>query len=134
VGNDTFTSWHQDGSFMGTELRTVNLWSALNACGAGTDSPGLGVLPARFEHVLPTGTDGSLIQHSVGERLVTRTAGERGVEVLRPHFEPGDTLLFDQFFLHTTWSERWMETTRYALELWCFTPSSFPPDYVPLAL
>ena len=37
VPPDAQPSWHQDGSFMGQQTRTVNLWLALSDCGEGRD-------------------------------------------------------------------------------------------------
>ncbi len=54
--------------------------------------------------------------------------------ILRPIFEPGDALLFDELFLHKTASDPEMRNPRYAIENWFFGASAFPGDYVPLAL
>jgi hypothetical protein len=54
--------------------------------------------------------------------------------VTRPTFEPGDALLFDHFCLHRTAVDPAMTETRYATETWCFAPSAFPDDTVPLVL
>jgi len=58
-------------------------------------------------------------------------AGDVGI--LRPIFEPGDALLFDELFLHQTGSDPQMPKPRYAIESWFFGPSAFPSDYAPLA-
>jgi hypothetical protein len=47
------------------------------------------------------------------------------VGILRPIFEPGDMLLFDDLFLHKTGSDPEMPKPRYAVESWFFAPSSF---------
>ena len=44
---DTNTNWHQDGAFLGADVRTVNLWLALSDC--GDDSPGLEIVPRRLD-------------------------------------------------------------------------------------
>ena len=54
--------------------------------------------------------------------------------ILRPIFEPGDALLFDELFLHKTARTRACAKPRYAIENWFFGPSGFPADYVPLAV
>ena len=43
-------------------------------------------------------------------------------------------MLFDDLFLHKTGSDPEMPKPRYAVENWFFAPSSFPRDYLPLAL
>ncbi len=58
-------------------------------------------------------------------------AGDFGI--LRPNFEPGDALLFDELFPHQTGSDPQMPRPRYAIESWFFGPSAFPSDYAPLA-
>jgi hypothetical protein len=59
---------------------------------------------------------------------------EVGAEaVIRPIFEPGDILLFDDLFLHQTGSDPSMPNPRYAIESWFFGASGFPADYAPLA-
>ena len=55
---DTNTNWHQDGAFLGRDVRSLNLWLALSPC--GVDAPGLDIVPQRFDEILPTGTEGAL--------------------------------------------------------------------------
>ena len=45
-------------------------------------------------------------------------AGEK--EIIRPIFEPGDALLFDELFLHKTGSDPSMPNPRFAIENWFF--------------
>ena len=70
---DTNTNWHQDGAFLGAEVRTLNLWLSLSHC--GTDAPGLDIVPRRLDEVLETGTEGALFDWSVSPNLVDRVAG-----------------------------------------------------------
>jgi hypothetical protein len=126
----TSTNWHQDGAFLGRQVRTLNLWLALSPC--GTDAPGLDIIPERLEDVLPTGTDGALFDWSVSPSLVEEVAG--GVDgVLRPEFSPGDALLFDHLFLHRTGIAPGMTRERWAIETWFFAPSTYPEGQIPLA-
>ena len=46
--------------------------------------------------------------------------------ILRPIFEPGDALLFDELFLHKTGSDPAMPNPRFAIENWFFGASAFP--------
>ena len=125
---DADTNWHQDGAFLGREVRTLNMWLALSPC--GVDAPGLDMVPRRFDEVLPTGTEGALFDWSVSPDLVTEVAGD---EVISPRFEPGDALLFDHLFLHRTGVTPAMSRERHAIECWMFAPSSYPDGQIPLA-
>ena len=51
--------------------------------------------------------------------------------VIRPHFAPGDALLFDELFLHRTATDDTMTRERYAIETWFFAPSVYPGDQIP---
>jgi hypothetical protein len=128
VSPDAGTSWHQDGAFLG-DVRALNVWLALSRC--GEDAPGLDLVPRRLDEIVPTGTDGALFGWSVSPAVAQEAA--RGLEILRPTFEPGDALLFDDLFLHRTAADREMPNPRYAIESWFFGPSAFPGEYAPLA-
>ena len=49
------SDWHQDGAFMGSNIKSINLWIALTDCGEGTSSPGMEIVPKRLDDVLPGG-------------------------------------------------------------------------------
>ena len=53
---------------------------------------------------------------------------------MRPIFEPGDALFFDELFLHQTGSDPSMPKPRFAIESWFFGGSAFPAEYGPLAV
>lgn len=122
--------WHQDGSFLGDGVRTVDVWVALTDCGGEATAPGLAIVPRRVDHVLPT-TGGiapiTVQQTSIREVLDGRRA-------CRPAFGAGDALLFDELFAHRTGGTPGKTRDRYALESWFFTPSTFPSAYAPLAI
>jgi hypothetical protein len=122
-------AWHQDGKFMG-DVKALNLWLSLSHC--GDDAPGLDLVPLRIEHHVTTQTDEAWLDNMVSQRMAEETAGE--TPILRPIFEPGDALLFDELFLHKTASEPEMRNPRYAIENWFFGASAFPADYAPLAV
>jgi hypothetical protein len=125
---DTGGEWHQDGAFLGDEIRTVNVWLALTHC--GDVAPGLDVVARRMTEILATGVDGAMFDWSVGPDAVERVKGPAGV--VRPIFEAGDALLFDQRFLHRTAADATMTEPRYAIESWFFAPSHYPHDQVPI--
>jgi len=122
--------WHQDGAFMGEDIRSVNLWLSLSQC--GEDAAGLELLPRRLGHVLPTGTHGANFGWSVGPGMVQEAA--EGMPTVSPRFAPGDALLFDHLFLHRTGVPAGISKDRYAIESWFFAPSAYPAQQVPLRL
>jgi hypothetical protein len=130
VPTDTNTNWHQDGAFLGRDVRSLNLWLALSPC--GVDAPGLDIVPRRFDEVLPTGTEGALFDWSVSPRVVEDAAGGPDA-IVSPEFAPGDALLFDHLFLHRTGITPGMTRERWAIESWFFAPSSYPDGQIPLA-
>lgn len=121
--------WHQDGSFMGTDIRTINVWLALTKCGQDQDAPGLDVVARRLDHIVDTGTDGARLDWSVGPGMAERVAEGR---IVRPIFEPGDALLFDHLLLHRTDTHPGTSRDRYAIEAWFAAPSSYPPEQIPI--
>jgi hypothetical protein len=132
VSPDVRSSWHQDGAFLGGDIRTVDVWVALSHCGGDTDAPGLEIVPRRLERVVGTDEPDREVAYAVTSAQVARALD--GLEPQMPTFAPGDALLFDHLLLHTTASRPGFKRERYALETWIFTPSTFPAGYVPLAL
>ena len=129
VDPDAGHGWHQDGAFMG-DVRALNVWLALSRC--GDEAPGMDIVPKRLDHIVPTGTEGAIFEWSVAPQVAAEAAGEDGV--LRPIFEPGDVLLFDDLFLHSTAAEPSMKKSRMAIESWFFGASATPTEYAPLAV
>jgi hypothetical protein len=125
---DTGTDWHQDGAFLGPDIRTCNVWLTLTDC--GVDAPGLDLVPKRLD-LLETGTEGAQFDWSVGPGVVERVAVDTAV--VRPCFQAGDALLFDERHLHRTGVSPGMTTERYAIETWFFAPSHYPHPQVPIA-
>jgi hypothetical protein len=128
VDPDAGRGWHQDGAFMG-DVRALNVWLSLSHC--GDEAPGMDVIPRRLDQIVPTGTEGAIFEWSVSEQVAEDAAGDAGV--LRPIFEPGDVLLFDELFLHSTAAEPEMPKSRWAIESWFFGASASPAEYSPLA-
>jgi hypothetical protein len=120
-------AWHQDGSFMG-DVRALNLWLSLSRC--GDESPGLDMVPRRLDYLVTQQTDEAVLDIQVSQAMAEKAAGDR--PIIRPIFEPGDALLFDDLFLHQTGSDPSMPKPRYAVENWFFGPSGFPAEYGPL--
>jgi hypothetical protein len=122
-----YADWHQDGAFLGEGIRTINVWISLTRC--GRTAPGLDIVPARVP-LAPTGTEGAIFSWAVSPDMVAEVAGD--VPIVRPEFDAGDVLLFDELFLHRTACDETMTEERYAVESWFFAPSSYPDTSVPL--
>ncbi|HSO98718.1 MAG TPA: hypothetical protein VLP43_07180 [Solirubrobacteraceae bacterium] len=122
-------AWHQDGAFMGP-VRALNLWLSLSRC--GDEAPGLDIVPRRLDDFVTAGTDEAMLDYQVSQRAAENAAGDR--PILRPIFEPGDALFFDELCLHKTGSDPAMGKPRYAIESWFFGGSAFPTEYAPVAV
>jgi len=120
-------SWHQDGAFLGSDVRTINVWTALTACGGDRPTPGLELVPKRMDQILSV--DGGIVVSSISPGLIEEVTRE--TPTVRPEFEPGDGLVFDERFLHCTYLHEHMTEDRYALECWLFAPSHRSPEYLP---
>src|SRR4051794_41120676 len=122
-------AWHQDGAFMG-EVRSLNLWLALSRC--GDVAPGLDIVPRRLDGLAPTQTDEAMLPYQVSQRKAEAAAGD--VPIVRPVFEPGDAVFFDELCLHQTASDPSMPSPRFAIENWFFGASAFPGEFAPVAV
>jgi hypothetical protein len=125
---DSNTDWHQDGAFLGEGIRALNIWIALSDC--GVDSPGMDLVPRRFDAVVETGTGGAIFDWAVGPDTVATVAPD--APPVRPEFRAGDALLFDDLYLHRTAIDPSMTRPRYAIESWFFAPTTYPEGQVPL--
>jgi len=126
---DISGGWHQDGKFMGEDVRSINVWLSLSRC--GDVAPSMDIVPVRLEEFVETGGEGTYLDFQISDATAAKSAGDIGV--VRPIFNPGDALLFDHIFLHQTGSDPSMPNPRYAIESWFFGPSSYPENYVPIA-
>jgi hypothetical protein len=124
---ENLVAWHQDGSFLDTGVRAMNVWVALSRCGGDHPSPGLEVVPRRIPEILPV--EGLVYPNAISFDLVEEIASE--TPTIRPEFGPGDALMFDELFLHRTHISGLMTEDRYALECWLFAPSHHSTGYVP---
>ena len=122
-------AWHQDGKFMG-DVRSINLWLSLSRC--GDEAPSLDIVPRRLEHIVSTATDEAVLSYQVSQQKAEEAAGDK--PIVRPIFEPGDALFFDELFLHQTGSDPSMPNPRFAIESWFFGGSAFPAEYAPLVV
>jgi hypothetical protein len=122
-------AWHQDGAFMG-DVRALNLWLSLSRC--GDEAPGLDVVPRRLDELAATTTDEAVLSYQVSQSKAEEAAGDK--RIVRPIFEPGDALFFDEMFLHATGSDPSMPKPRFAIESWFFGGSAFPAEYGPIAV
>ena len=123
-------TWHQDGSFMGADVHSVDVWVALTDCGPGTGAAGLDVLPVRVDELLDTQTHGAVHAYSIGEALVDEIGAGRSW--VTPRFEVGDAIVFDERFVHRSAVGEGYGAERYAIEAWYFGASTVPDRYVPI--
>lgn len=119
--------WHQDGSFLGDEVRTMNIWVALSPCGGNLPASGLELIPRRFDEIFSA--DPQLGRASLSAELIAEI--KRDCTPVVPEFAPGDALMFDEKLLHRTAVGPHLTEVRYALESWFFAPSHTAPTYVP---
>lgn len=120
--------WHQDGAFLGGDVRSLNMWVALSDC--GDDAPTLQMVPRRLPAVLGSGGEESAFSWSMSTKEVERLCGPDGPQWLR--FTAGDVVFFDHLNLHSTAIREGMTQDRLAIEAWFFAPSAFPYDRIPL--
>ena len=73
-----------------------------------------------------------MLSYQVSQRSAEAAAG--GVPIVRPIFEPGDAVFFDEMCLHQTASDPSMPNPRFAIENWFFGGSAFPSEFFPVAV
>lgn len=127
---NTEVGWHQDGAFLGKEIRTMNLWIALTDC--GVDAPSMDMVPRRLTSIVETGTEGAAFDWAVSPQMIKNACG--GVEPAHLQFKVGDAIIFDEMNLHRTSTSPVMTKNRFALECWFFAPSCYPMDQLPILL
>ena len=120
-GEGPTAGWHQDGRFLGDDLATLNVWTALSDC--GEDAPGMDLVLDYLDHYIMPDTE-SHFDWSVSDAQVD--AMRDRVSVVTPKFKAGDMVMFDNWLLHRTARRPGMTKTRYAIESWFFAPSKFP--------
>lgn len=122
--------WHQDGAFMGKDVRSMNLWIALSDCGGDSVNPGIDIVPRHFDHIVQTGTDGARFDWTVGPAYVEKHYTD--TPWVRPAFKAGDALFFDHMNLHrTAWAPD-ITGRRYAIECWFFAASVNAANQIPM--
>jgi hypothetical protein len=126
--DQTETGWHQDGSFLGQGIRSLNVWVALTDC--GVDAPTMDMVPKRLHEIAPTGTHGAAFDWSVSREIVDEYSAD--LPPVRLQFKAGDAILFDEMNLHCTAIAPGMTKDRYAIEAWFFAPSCYPMNQLPL--
>lgn len=119
--------WHQDGSFLGWDVDSLDVWIALTPC--GWQAPAIEVVAHRFDALIPPGGryDWDLSRQRIEHALP-------GARTAFPQFEPGDGLIFDQLCVHRSFHLEGMTERRLAIECWFFAPASVPSFYAGLLL
>jgi hypothetical protein len=117
--------WHQDGGFMGENIRALNIWIALSDC--GVDAPGMDIVAKRLPGIVKTGSD--FAAWATNPKAAQEVA--EGCTV-RPVFAAGDAIIFDHLCLHRTAGDPGMTNRRYAIETWLMAPSTYDNMGVPI--
>lgn len=128
VGEIVPTDFHQDGRFMGAEVRAINVWVTLTDC--GTTAPSLDLIPRRETAIAPTGNGDSGFDWTISAAEADAMAGD--TPVVRLDLAAGDAVVFDHFLVHRSGWRAGMPDMRKAIECWFFAPSSVPWKYQPL--
>lgn len=117
--------WHQDGGFLGEDIRSLNVWIALTDC--GVDAPGMDIVAKRLPGIVETGSGfATWATNPYAAHIVADG------HTVRPVFSAGDAIIFDHLCLHRTASAPGMTKTRYAIETWMMAPSSYKDSGVPI--
>lgn len=123
-----YVAWHQDGSFLDPDVRTMNVWVAFTPCGGDLPTPGMEIVPRRFDEILEI--DPAWSKHAIPFELMDEVLAKTPSVI--PEFQPGDGMLFDERCVHRTHLPEGLTDPRYALECWFFAPSHQSSNYTPL--
>jgi len=117
--------WHQDGGFLGEDIRSLNVWLALSDC--GVDAPGMDIVARRLPGIVRTGSN-------FAWWATNADAAKEVAEgyTVRPVFSAGDAIIFDHLCLHRTAGDPGMTRRRYAIETWLMAPSTYNDKGVPI--
>jgi hypothetical protein len=117
--------WHQDGGFMGENIRSLNVWIALSDC--GVDAPGMDIVAKRLPGIVKTGSE--FAKWATNPKAAKEVAEGH---TMRPVFAAGDAIIFDHLCLHRTAGDPSMTNRRYAIETWLVAPSTYEEAGVPI--
>lgn len=120
--------FHQDGAFMGDAIDSLNCWIPLTDCGAGTNTPGMDIVPVRFLTAFEKGT--GVLDWTVSPEAVLERFGEEAI--VTPAFRKGDAFFFDHGLVHRTQHVPDSTEERYAVETWFFDSLNFPKNQIPI--
>ncbi len=129
VEPSTLGAWHQDGRSWVTCARSTSGSPSPGAATRRRDWTSSPVVSISWCRGAPTAP---ILQDQVSQATAEQAAG--GLPIVRPIFEPGDAVLFDELCLHQTGSDPPMRNTRFAVECWFFGGSAFPGVYAPIAV
>ena len=125
---DSPTEWHQDGSFLGEGIRTVNVWTALTPCGA--NAPSVDVFAGRSA---TSWTPAPTTPSSAGRSARSRPSGWTPSTSCARCSRPVTPSCSTSSRCTAPASRPSMSEERYAIESWFFAPSTYPHEQVPLA-
>jgi hypothetical protein len=131
IGGGAQPTWHQDGYYLGASGRAVNLWVALSTCGGDSDTMGIDILSGPQQGLAAQGTHDAVDDRAIAQEVVEDLSRSTGRPIQRPLFEPGDGILFDQYFIHRS-DTRPLPKERYAIESWFLTAHNYPEHLIPV--
>lgn len=120
--------FHQDGAFMGSDIDSLNCWIPLSDCGAGTNVPGMDIVPVRLNQAFEKGS--GVLDWTISQQAVVDQIGEEAI--VTPAFRRGDAFFFDHGLIHRTQHVPEPANKRYAIETWFFDSENFPKNQIPI--
>jgi hypothetical protein len=120
--------FHQDGTFMGDEIASLNCWIPLSDCGDGYDVHGIDIVPIRFNQSFGKGT--GVLDWTISPKAIVDQYSEAAI--VTPTFRKGDAFFFDHLLIHRTQCMPNFAEKRYAIETWFFDSVNFPKNQIPM--
>jgi len=120
--------FHQDGTFMGDDIASLNCWIPLSDCGTGYDVHGIDIVPIRFKHSFGKGT--GVLDWTISPKAIIDQYSEAAI--VTPTFRKGDAFFFDHLLIHRTQCMPNFVEKRYAIETWFFDSVNFPKNQIPM--
>lgn len=126
--------WHQDVNFFGAQSYAVNCWASVTGC--GEDSPGLTMVPRRFDERVGWDEARGRAPLTYGLKTPKEVLEEamEGHPQLNVILGPGDAIIFDEMALHRTGSTPWATDYNITTISWFFRSARFLEGRIPVGL
>ena len=120
--------WHQDGAFLGADVRSLNVWLSLAHAAAtppaSTSCPGVSIGSSKPERMARTSTGRSAMTWRPRSRARRQSRGRSSV--------PVTCCSSTTCFCTEPRAAPEMTRERHAMETWLFAPSTYPEGQIPL--